>query len=260
MVAALGATGWQVFPAEAALQNWCDAVRPVAHGLAADTRQRMAWLRHGETWFAGVDVLPNDIHGAVGKGPDLACAALAVAEAKMGKLPLHPGQLSVTYPGYPRRDPDESEAAHRYRLRRDAAHLDGLLPIGPERRRMIREPHAWILGLPLDAMQSARAPLVVWSGSHEVLRRALREVLRPHPQARWSDVDVTEVYQAARREIFETCPRVEVEAAPGQAILLHRLLLHGVGPWPEDAGGTARSVVYFRPLLLGGVVDWLQRP
>ncbi|MEL6533134.1 MAG: hypothetical protein AAFN09_03020 [Pseudomonadota bacterium] len=259
MVAALGPQGWAVYDNDPDLTAWLDHVRPRSRELAHRADLRQAWLRHGGTWFAGVDVLENDEAGRVADGPPLSARALEDA----GALPLHPGQLSVTYPGYPRRDADETDAAHGYRLRRDAAHLDGLLPIGAERRRMIREPHAWVLGLPLDPMRAHQAPLVVWEGSQEILREALRDALRPSAPESWSDVDVTEVYQAARREIFKRCPRVEITAEPGQAILLHRLSLHGVGPWPETehAGHeVSRAVIYFRPLLPGGIVDWLTLP
>ena len=110
------------------------------------------------------------------------CAALAAAEAVSGRLPLDTGQVSVTYPGYPRQDAGESDAQARYRRRRDAAHVDGLLPIGPHRRRMLKEPHAWILGLPVTECGAGAAPLVVWEGSHEVMRDRLGAVLRAHPR------------------------------------------------------------------------------
>ena len=245
--------GWRLFGHDPRLAAWLDHVRP--HADAAVAAHQAQWTRHGGTWFAGVDVLPNDSAGRVAGGPPLRSAAIDMA----GALPLHPGQVSVTYPGYPGRDPDESEAAHRFRRDRDAAHLDGLLPMGPDRRRMIREPHAWILGLPLTVMHTSNAPLVVWEGSQEILRSALRNTLAPHPPQSWSGIDVTEAYQAARRRCFETCKRVEIEAGPGEAILLHRLILHGVAPW-AGPDGPPRSVIYFRPLLPGGITDWLALP
>ena len=250
---ALPKTGWRVFSHEPGLESWLRAVRP--HAEAAVKANLGDWLRHDGTWFAGVDVLPNDEAGRVAGGPPLVCDAHEAA----GPLPLHAGQVSVTYPGYPGRDPGESDAAHRFRARRDAAHLDGLLPIGPDRRRMIREPHAWILGLPLSPMRRTNAPLVVWEGSQEVIRGALQDALAPYPREDWPNVDVTDVYQDARRQCFETCNRVEIEAMPGEAILLHRLILHGVAPWTGPAG-LPRSVIYFRPILPGGITDWLSLP
>lgn len=252
--------GWQVFAPEPALDRWLAAVAPHAVACAEEPSLTSRWLRHGGTWFAGVDVLGNDADGGLaGSGP-LRCAARAEAERIAGRLPLHRGQVSVTYPGYPGRDLGESEARHRYRRRRDAAHLDGLLPVGESRRRMIREPHGYILGLPLTACPAEKAPLVVWEGSHELIRAAMREALSGHPPASWADVDVTEAYHAARTACFERCARVEISASVGQAILLHRLTLHGVAPWrahspPEDR----RAILYFRPVLRGGVRDWLMQ-
>ena len=46
------------------------------------------------------------------------------------------------------------------------------------------------------------APLVVWEGSAEVLRAALARALAPHPPETWGEVDLTEAYAAARREVF----------------------------------------------------------
>ncbi len=243
------------------VMSWLEATRPAIDNAIADPANRAQWLRHGGAWFAGVDVLPNDAKGRVAGGIVLRCAARALAEATTGPLPLHPAQISVTYPGYPRQDAEESDANHRYRRTRDAAHLDGLLPIGPERRRMVKEPHGYILGLPLTPCRAGEAPLVVWRGSHEVMRRAMREALADHPKERWSDVDVTDAYHTARREVFETCERVEVLAEPGDAILVHRLALHGVAPWTApETQSAARIIVYFRPELPGGVGDWLQLP
>ena len=69
---------------------------------------------------------------------------------------------------------------------------------------------------------------------------------------------MTEIYQATRREIFETCERVEVHCRPGQAYVVHRLALHGVAPWADgaEAGPDGRMIVYFRPEI-GGPQDWL---
>ena len=75
---------------------------------------------------------------------------------------------------------------------------------GTERRRVIEEPHAYILGIPLNEAPVEAAPLVLWEGSHVIMRDALEKALQPHPEEMWDQVDVTEVYQAARREVFET--------------------------------------------------------
>ena len=49
-----------------------------------------------------------------------------------------------------------------------------------------------------------------------------------------------------RRKVFETCPRIELPAKPGEAYLLHRHCLHGVAPWPDKAtaGPDGRPISY----------------
>ena len=232
------------------LTAWAQAAAVAARAVVglASTGE---W-RHGGTWFAGVDALGCDADGAVPGGPPLPWADLP-----LDPLPLHPAQLSVVRPGYPRPDPSESDAAHSFRLRRDAAHLDGLLPVGPDRRRMLREPHAWVLGIGLWGGVPGAAPTVVWSGSHRVMRDGLARVLAAMPPEAQPDTDVTEAYVRARRTVFETCRRVELPLAPGQAVLLHRHLLHGIAPWRGGVQAPqGRAVAWFRPLL-ADVATWL---
>ena len=110
------------------------------------------------TWFIGVDALNNDPQGRVGQSGALSGLAMDFAIQQYGELPLHKGQVSVIYPGYPRPRHGESETAGRYRLKRDAAHVDGLRPMGPDRRRRVDEPHAWDTGHPLDRCQRGCCP------------------------------------------------------------------------------------------------------
>lgn len=257
-MADLSTDGWITFSADPALVTWVDAVRPRAIAAVNDPEQRARGLVCVGTWFVGVDALDNDAAGSV-VGVALAGIARQAADALFGRLPLHRAQVSVTWPGYPRPRAGESDAAFRYRQRRDAAHLDGLLAEGAGRRRFMREHHAWILGLPLTACDPGASPLVVWRGSHHVLRRALLRACAGHSPATWSDLDVTDAYATARAEVFETCERVELHAAPGQAYLVHRLALHGVAPWADGAKAPAegRMIAYFRPLLPGGAQQWL---
>ena len=239
--------GFEVFDVEPGVLRWANA--------AANTVQKMdtSERRHGRTWFVGVDALPNAADGSVEGVP--------LAGTWMEQLADHPrfdgwhaAQVSIVYDGYPKRDAEESEAAHRFRVNRDAAHMDGLLPEGPERRRHLREAHAFIVGMPLNAV--AASPLVVWPGSHMIMQDAFRNLLEGHAPASWGDLDVTETYQAARRQVFETCDRVEVPLVPGQAVLLHRHLVHGVAPWAGPAVEEGRQVAYFRPLV-SELSDWL---
>lgn len=240
-------SGWQTLGPTAGLTAWSSAALPLAvQALASYEEPR----RCGGTWAVGLDLLPNDPMGCV-SGADFPWADVGLVPE-----PLHKAQLSVIYPGYPQPSEDESASAYAFRLNRDAAHLDGLLPVGGARLRMVKEPHSWILGLPLNV--SNASPLVVWEGSHEVLRAGLLAALSAHPPEAWGDVDLTHAYAAARRRVFELCARVEVPVLPGQATLLHRLTLHGVAPWA--AGATAppegRIIAYFRPQL-ESVEAWL---
>ncbi|MBJ3762057.1 hypothetical protein ILP92_04770 [Maribius pontilimi] len=238
--------GWRFFAPDAALRRWGNA----ALGPAKAALDASGDWRCGGTWCPGVDALPNTVDGAIA-GVPLEGAAI---RATGWTGPWHRAQLSCCLPGYPLQDADESDAQHRYRIRRDSAHLDGLLPFGPRRRRMLREPHAFVLGIGLAGQGPGAAPLVVWEGSQHILGPALSAVLRRHDPATWSDVDLTDLYQATRREIFDRCTRVEVPLTEGGAVLLHRHLLHGISPWRSDQAAP-RTIAYFRPLL-DDIADW----
>ncbi len=239
--------GWQLIGPHPAIAAWATAALPVAQRALADSAEP---LRFGGTWAVGLDLLANDPSGAV------AGCAFPWQALPMAAVPLHPGQVSAVYPGYPQPFGSESDAAYRYALRRDAAHLDGLMAVGPQKRRMVKEPHAWILGLPLTAHDTPAAPLVVWEGSHALFRAAFWSAFGDGLTA---ETDLTEVYTATRAQVFETCRRVEVAGPPGTAILLHRMTLHGVAPWQplDQTGGTARLIAYFRPQC-ATLSDWIR--
>ena len=238
--------GWVALAATPQSAAWAAAARRVAEAMPLLPR------RHGGTWFAGVDALPNARDGSI-SGVPFAGPWEALPDFDPPAA-WHPAQLSVVFPGYPRRDADESDAAHAFRRDRDAAHVDGLLPEGPRRRRHLREPHAFILGVALG--DSTQSPLVVWPGSQKIIHSAFAAALRGIAPAQWGDVDVTEAYQAARRTVFATCPRVTVPLGPGGAVWLHRHLLHGVAPWGDAPDSPPRMMAYFRPLL-ADPADWL---
>jgi hypothetical protein len=246
------AAGWLRVARDPAIAAWAAAARPLAEAAVAASPE--PW-RCGGTWFVGVDALPNGPDGRMGDAP------FPWASLPLAPEPLHRGQLSTVRPGYPKPWDGEDAAAFRFRQTRDAAHLDGLLPVGPERRRMVKEPHAWILGLPLNDCGDGASPLVVWEGSASLMRDAMRAALAGHDPAVWGEVDVTGAYKAARAEVFRRCRRVEVPARPGEAVLLHRLTIHGVAPWAPGASAPAagRMIAYFRPLL-PRVSDWLTLP
>lgn len=224
--------GYEVTPFDPAVVRWAQAARAAA--LALDTSAR----RHGGTWYVGVDVLPN--------APDGSVAGVPMPFARM--MPAwHAAQVSIVYPNYPLRDAGEPEAAHLYRVKRDAAHMDGLLPEGPDKRRHLREPHGFVIGMALN--EATASPLVVWEGSHVIMRAAFVAAYEGIAPAHYGDVDVTEVYQQARRRVFAQCARVEVPTIVGEAVILHRHLLHGVAAWDGIAPDEGRMIAYFRPLI-----------
>lgn len=250
-----GPSGWRRFPADNRSRAWAAAARAAGCALMDDPANAH-WWRHGGTWFAGVNLLPN--------GPEGALAGVPLAGPAIDWLDWAGGwdaaQVSVVRPGYPRQDPGESDAAHRFRRNRDAAHVDGLLPVGSRRRRMVRETHGFILGIGLSAAGAGAAPLVVWEGSQVPVARAFRAALSKCAPDNWPDQDLTDVYQGARRAVFETCRRVEVPLGPGEAVVVHRLAVHGIAPWVPGATSDpdGRMIAYFRPAV--ALDAWLNRP
>lgn len=244
-------TGWVRIGPDPRIAAWARAAHPLAvAGIAA---QPDGW-RCGGTWHVGLEALPNGVDGALA-GTGFPWDALPLA-----RVALHKAQVSAIRPGYPLPWDGESAAAFAFRQTRDAAHVDGLLPIGPARQRMVREPHAWILGLALNDHDADASPLTVWQGSHTVIGDAFRAALAQVPATGWGDVDLTNVYQSARRQVFATCPRLCVPLRMGEASLLHRLTLHGMAPWADGAQAPSegRMIAYFRPML-PSVAGWLDR-
>lgn len=242
--------GWCRFAAEPRLDAWIAASLPAIRAAIA-APENAHDLRYRGTWFAGVHALPNDGAGAVPGGQALDGAGIDFALDTLGwrGIPWDRAQLSVCYPGYPQPAPDESAALARFRRDRDAAHIDGLLREGPERRRFLREYHAFILGIPVSDHDADAAPFVVWEGSHRLVGDWLRRTFAGRPPEDWESEELTEAYKALRREVFETCPRVAIPARRGEAYVVHRHALHGVAPWADDAraGPDGRAIVYFRP-------------
>lgn len=257
------ANGWARFDHDPVTLAWADHAREAGQQALVDPAHAQ-WHDCEGTWFVGVDALGNDAAGRLPDGPVLDGPALAFLRDLYGPIPdLHPAQLSVMFPGYPRPKGAESPAAFRYRLNRDAAHVDGVKMYGEHRRRKVEEPHAWVLGIPLNDTSADASPLVIWEGSHLVMAEAFGRAFAGHPRAEWSDVDVTEIYTEARKQVFETCPRVTVHAKPGQSYVMHRLCLHGVAPWQAGAvapDGEGRMIAYLRPYISGGQDNWLSIP
>ena len=223
---AVGTDGFCVFDHDPRVARWAQAARNAALECAADPEMRGADnLRHGATWFVGVDALPNAPDGSIG-GVPLAGPWQGLVPA----LPLHRAQLSIIYRGYPKQDAGESDANHRFRRVRAAAHVDGLLPVGPDKRRFACEFHAYILSLPLGGC--TESPTVVWRGSQQIMQRALRDAYAGKDPAQ---LDITQVYQDARRAVFASCEQVPLPLIMGQSALLHPFVLHGTQAWNDEA-------------------------
>jgi len=258
--------GWLRFRHDPYVAGWAEKARPVAGETLDDPDLRRLWLRCGGTWFAGVNALANGPDGGLAarsipplKGPavDFIAQTLGFSEFAWDRA-----QVSICFPGYPRRGEGEIDAVFHFRRDRDAAHVDGLRRTDPGRRRNLDETHGFILGLPLSDAPAGAAPFVVYEGSHEIVRAALKDRLAGIAPTGWAAEDITEAYVAARRRCFLTCPRVTLPARPGESYIVHRLCLHGVAPWAGDAVAGRRMIAYFRPDPLPGASPewWLERP
>lgn len=255
--------GWCRFAFDAALEQWVEEILPAARACVT-APENEKWRRCGDTWFVGVNALPNGPDGSLAGGMPLAGDAVDFIREKLGltRLKWDRAQVSLVRAGYPKQMAEEADAAFRYRLEHDAAHIDGLIREGPRRRRYLRNFHRFILGIPTCEVTATMSPFVVWEGSHEYVRRAFRDYFGDLSPERWSQVDVTKFYHDLRRDIFAACNRVAVTArGPGEAYLVHRLALHGIAPWdPATPSGDAqRMIVYFRPES-DSAREWLEAP
>lgn len=243
--------GYIRFPFEQYIATWATHAQGACDGILDDPSNAI-WWRHQHTWFVGVDALPNDERGQLPGGPPLQGSAIDFIRQRFGfSGPWHRGQLSVCFPGYPMRDERETEQSHKYRMTRDAAHVDGLKGEGEPKRRHLREPHQFILGVPLNETEAGAAPFVIWEGSHIIMQEMFEAAFMGLHPNQWGDVDVTAAYQQTRRLVFETCRRVVVHAKPGEAYVAHRFSVHGVSPWiaetAEALSRAKRAIAYFRP-------------
>jgi hypothetical protein len=116
-----------------------------------------------------------------------------------------------------------------------------------------------VLGIALNDHDADCSPLTVWEGSHAVMQAAMARAFTGHSPENWANVDVTDAYIAARREVFATCRRVALPIRVGEATLIHRHILHGMAPWGAgQAPPEGRMIAYFRPML-PSVADWLEK-
>ena len=251
--------GWTVFASDPAIRSWAEACAPLAERISSDPNHAHWWRCDG-TWFAGVNVLPNDARGGVdGEIPPLSGSVISFIEQSLGfeDVAFDAAQISIVTPGYPALGEEDTEASWRFRIKRCAAHVDGLERSMPDRRRKLSETHGFLLGIPLSDANAEQGAFVVWEGSHELMRAAFRERFADTPPESWRSLDITQAYTAARKQVFERCTPVEIAPGLGAAYVMHPLALHGVAPW-RGGDAPARAVAYFRPDTFGGDPEaWL---
>lgn len=254
--------GWCRIEFDPELLGWVQQALAAARAARQDPANAK-WLRYQGTWFAGVNVLANDIDGAVGGSGPLRGRAVdfIAAELDLAGFAWDRAQVSICYPGYPQPMDSESTARTVYRRERDAAHVDGLLREGRAMRRHLREYHGFILGVPMVDFEPQASPFVLWEGSHEIMRASFAERFAGIAPELWGEEDITDTYHAARERAFRECPRVEIHARLGESFLAHRLSLHGMAPWADSAGAgpDGRMICYFRPPIFAPE-QWLNNP
>lgn len=257
-------SGWIKFKYDPKLDQWLNAVSKTVFFAIHNENNKKNWLRCQGTWFAGVRILQNDSRGIVNQGPELDTnsSRWALKQLKVKNIKWDPAQVSVCYPGYPMPRQGESETAFLYRLKRDAAHVDGLHPVGKEKVRKLKEQHAFIMGIPVTLSSKKASPLVVWEGSHKITKYYFEKEFSDIDPKDWKNVDITKSYHKAREEIFGSCKRVEIYAMPGESYIIHRMALHGVAPWDgrANSGKEGRVIIYFRPEADLGRSGWLNKP
>lgn len=254
--------GYARFAFDPLLSDWIMQVKSAALATRHDPALIRDWLRGAGTWFVGVNALGNDGQGCVGNSGPLRGQAIGFVRKTLGfgQGGLDRAQVSICYPGFPKRMQAESDAAFAFRQNRDAAHVDGLHPTGPQRQRRLEEFSGFLLGIPITDTGRGAAPLVVWQGSHKIMAQMFHQQLAAVPVENWPEIDLTQPYQRARKQVFETCIRKILHAKPGESYVLHRMALHGVAPWQTDAiaPSEGRAVLYFRPEI--DRADWLGQP
>lgn len=245
--------GFTVFGHDPDIERWARACAPLAEEAWRDPAHEQ-WLRCAGTWFAGVNALPNEADGSVaGRSvPPLSGEAVRFVRGDLGhgEFAWDAAQISIVWPGYPKQGAEESEAAWRYRVKRCAAHVDGL-ERSPDRRRKLSETHGFVLGVPLGDSGAEEGAFVVWEGSHKIMRAVFTRAFRDVAPENWRDVDLTDFYVGARTRCFEVCKRIEIAPGLGHSYVTHPLALHGVAPW-RAGDGPPRAVAYFRPDTFGG--------
>ena len=247
--------GWVKFNFDQRVAQWANAANSKIISKVKNKEIFENNLTCQGTWFVGVDALENDSDGALGEislsGPFESLMKCIEARG------LHAAQVSIIFEGYPKPRDQESESSFNFRLKRDAAHVDGLIADFPGGPRKLKEPHAYVLGIPLNQAPKGASPVVVWEGSHHLISKAFNSLFLKRDPEKWKDLDVREVYMQTRKSIFEKCKRRVLHANLGESYMIHRLCLHGISPWEFETKNfnEGRKIAYFRPELQH-LADW----
>ena len=244
--------GWAVLDPDKEMYEWIDQAKKISQQKLDKNYFIKKQLRCGGTWFVGANFLKNDSHGKL-NGVSLKGKAVRSIVDRYGKLfsEWDQAQVSICYRGYPQPSKSETLASFNYRKNYFGAHLDGIIPIGQPKRRYAQQYHTFIFGIPLVNFNAFAAPLVVWEGSHQIMRDAISRRLLKSSVKLWKDLDITEIYQEARKEVFLKCEQKKIVVPLGGTYILHRQVLHGVMPWGKHGRSDekGRMIAYFRPTL-----------
>lgn len=249
----LDALGWEIFERDADIVQWAAEAKEIVEKKLAQKDFPQKDLRCGGTWFAGVNFLGNSTSGKLEtKNLQGKIIASIMSRFRESFDEWDSAQISICYPGYPKPMASEGVAAFNYRIKKCAAHVDGILPLGNNRRRFVREHHAFIFGIPLSRFNRFASPLVIWEGSHHIILDTFHKIFSSLSSSEWPQLDVTFQYKEARKKVFATCPKKVIWVPLGGCFVLHRMCLHGISPWAKNAQAEpcGRIMAYFRPKLL----------
>tara|TARA_B100001057_G_scaffold375264_1_gene380039 strand:- start:276 stop:1109 length:834 start_codon:yes stop_codon:yes gene_type:complete len=228
-------------------------------------------LRCGSTWFVGTNFLDNSSNGSIG-AKLMSKKIFGNILKKFGSNIKYwdKGQVSICWPGYPKKDAKETEKSFNFRIKRFASHIDGIIPFGSKKRRFAKEFHAFILGFPIQNNCLECAPLVVWEGSHKIFRNFFKEIYEGVTSNKISSIDITELYNECRKKVFTNCEVKKIIPQFNQPYLLDRHILHGIHNWKEknniklntknnrslNSISDGRVIIYFRPVFFDPL-DWI---
>ena len=228
-------------------------------------------LRCGSTWFVGANFLDNSSNGNIGT-KSMSKFFFSNISKKFGPNIKYwdKAQVSICWPGYPKKDAKETKKSYDFRIKRFASHIDGVIPFGSKKRRFAKEFHAFILGFPLHNNCLDCAPLVLWEGSHKIFRKFFKEIYEGISSNKISNIDITEFYNECRKKVFKNCEVKKITPQFKQPYLLDRHVLHGIDEWREKKNvkcspknhrllnslSDGRIIVYFRPVFFNPH-DWI---